>query len=145
MPIPDFQRANIKELFSMYDEKAENKIPSEKLRLLLRSLGVRITSSEVRDILVEIGNPDFIEFNTVLSVIEKYGESLLDLDEYRIAFSLLENQDTGHVTAESLIEAYKQIGQTVQPEKAEELIQLTSLFGRRNFNLQDFIVHCMRK
>jgi Ca2+-binding EF-hand superfamily protein len=81
----------------------------------------------------------------VVALITRYGESFIDLDEYRLAFNLLDKSGQGIVRPEDLVQVYGLIGQKIELEKAKELVEKTSLFGKDSFNLQDFIVYSMRK
>jgi len=145
MSMPDFQRANVKEIFAIYDAEKKNQISKEKLRPLMRSLGVKLMENEVREILIDLGNPDVLEFETVVSLIIKYGESFLDLDEYRLAFNLLDRSNSGFVMAMDVVKTYDLAGQRVEIQQAEQLVKSVSLFGRNRFNLQELIVYLMRK
>jgi Ca2+-binding EF-hand superfamily protein len=145
MPIPDSQRAAIKEMFAIYDKDGDNLLDSTEIRPLMRSLGVHLAESEVKDLLVEQGELDKVSFNTVVNIIERYEHHLKDLDAYRIAFGIMDKENTGLVNANGILSTLAGIGQEFDVTKAQELVRRIQLFSTDSFNLQEFFVFMMNK
>jgi len=99
------QEAEIEKLweaFGVFDEDGSGSISVEELGSVMRSLGQNPTSVELRDLIKEVdidrsGTIDFEEFKSLMISRQGDRESRL-----KLAFSVFDKDNTGHITAEEM-------------------------------------------
>ena len=78
------KKQDIEDAFSLFDKENTNSIPEDKLRFILRALGVNITESEYEELLLEISpasKPSLITLEQLMQIMEKKAKDTDTLED----------------------------------------------------------------
>jgi Ca2+-binding EF-hand superfamily protein len=141
---PD-QIAELKEIFSVFDKNAENKVPNDDVKNILQALGYELTEAEIRSLILEHTKQDgFTRFDEMCNI---YAQHTLDFEcmlSTRMAFNLMDKERKGYVTPEDVIMFFTTIDEEISREQAENMVRETSLFGYDKFNVVEFFIKSMK-
>lgn len=123
--ITDEIKEEIKDVLDLFDGDIQGKIPSNKLKLAMKALGLEPTDDEVNTILKELdkNNEGYI---TSDNFTKKMSEKMLEInqvEEMKKAFKLLADEETHKITFKSLQKAVRDIEKDMKDEKILQLIQ----------------------
>lgn len=123
--IPDEIKEEIKDVLDLFDGEIQGKIPSNKLKLAMKALGLEPTDDEVNNILKELdkNNEGFI---TSDNFTKKMSEKMLEInqaEEMKKAFKLVVDEETQKITFKSLQKAVKDINKDMKDDEILQLIQ----------------------
>ena len=123
--IPDEIKEEIKDVLDLFDGEIQGKIPSNKLKLAMKALGLEPTDDEVNNILKELdkNNEGFI---TSDNFTKKMSEKMLEInqtEEMKKAFKLVVDEETQKITFKSLQKAVRDINKDMKDDEILQLIQ----------------------
>ena len=123
--IPDEIKEEIKDVLDLFDGEIQGKIPSNKLKLAMKALGLELTDDEVNNILKELdkNNEGFI---TSDNFTKKMSEKMLEInqaEEMKKAFKLVVEEETQKITFKSLQKAVRDINKDMKDDEILQLIQ----------------------
>ena len=123
--IPNEIKEEIKEILDLFDGEIQGKIPSNKLKLAMKALGLEPTDDEVNNILKELdkNNEGFI---TSDNFTKKMSEKMLEInqaEEMKKAFKLVVDEETQKITFKSLQKAVRDINKDMKDDEILQLIQ----------------------
>ena len=123
--IPDEIKEEIKDVLDLFDGEIQGKIPSNKLKLAMKALGLELTDDEVNNILKELdkNNEGFI---TSDNFTKKMSEKMLEInqaEEMKKAFKLVVDEETQKITFKSLQKAVRDINKDMKDDEILQLIQ----------------------
>ena len=123
--IPDEIKEEIKDVLDLFDGEIQGKIPSNKLKLAMKALGLEPTDDEVNNILKELdkNNEGFI---TSDNFTKKMSEKMLEInqtEEMKKAFKLVVDEETQKITFKSLQRAVRDINKDMKDDEILQLIQ----------------------
>ncbi|KAJ3390809.1 Calcium-binding component of the spindle pole body (SPB) half-bridge [Lobulomyces angularis] len=135
------QKTEIKEAFALFDTDKDNKLDYHELKVAMRALGFDVKKQEVLKILRDFDNEDqglidFDDFNKVMT------EKILDRDpieEIKKAFQLFDDDGTGKINLRNLRRVAKEIGEQVDDDELQAMIEEFDLDQDGEINEQEFI------
>ncbi|KAI8848750.1 hypothetical protein BC829DRAFT_375033 [Chytridium lagenaria] len=135
------QKLEIKEAFDLFDTDKDSALDYHELKVAMRALGFEVKKAEVLKILRDFdkngqGLIEFDDFNKVMT------EKILDrdpLEEIRKAFQLFDDDGTGRITLRNLRRVAKEIGENLDDEELQAMIDEFDLDQDGEINEQEFI------
>ncbi|KAJ3092899.1 Calcium-binding component of the spindle pole body (SPB) half-bridge [Quaeritorhiza haematococci] len=135
------QKLEIKEAFELFDTDKDNALDYHELKVAMRALGFDVKKAEVLKILREYdkdgrGLIEFDDFNKVMT------ERILDRDpieELRKAFQLFDDDGSGKISLRNLRRVAKEIGENIDDEELQAMIDEFDLDQDGEINEQEFI------
>ncbi|KAJ3333039.1 Calcium-binding component of the spindle pole body (SPB) half-bridge [Blyttiomyces sp. JEL0837] len=139
--ITEEQKMEIKEAFELFDTDKDGCLDYHELKVAMRALGFDVKKAEVLKILREYdkdgqGLIDFDDFNKVMT------ERILDRDpieEIKKAFQLFDDDGTGKISLRNLRRVAKEIGENLDDEELQAMIDEFDLDQDGEINEQEFI------
>ncbi|GAB4289383.1 MAG: hypothetical protein Fur0025_23800 [Oscillatoriaceae cyanobacterium] len=124
------------EAFTVFDADGSGAISVEELGQVVRSLGQNPSDIELREMIKEVdvdasGTIDFEEFKALM--VAQRGDRLSRL---KLAFSVFDEDGSGHITAEEMKEVMGQFGLT-EPE-LEEMLKEVDFDGDGSIDFEEF-------
>ncbi|KAJ3211395.1 Calcium-binding component of the spindle pole body (SPB) half-bridge [Entophlyctis luteolus] len=135
------QKTEIKEAFDLFDTNKDGALDYHELKVAMRALGFDIKKADVLKILREFdkdgqGLIEFADFNKVMT------EKILDrdpLEEIRKAFQLFDDDNTGKISVRNLRRVAKEIGENLDDDELQAMIDEFDLDQDGEINEQEFI------
>jgi len=131
--LTDWQIAEFKEAFSLFDKDGDGTITTKELGTVMRSLGQNPTETELQDMINEVdadgngnGTIDFPEFLTMMA------RKMKDTDceeEIREAFRVFDKDGNGFISAAELRHVMTNLGEKLTDEEVVEMIREADLDG----------------
>ncbi|EGF80654.1 hypothetical protein BATDEDRAFT_87987 [Batrachochytrium dendrobatidis JAM81] len=139
--LTDEQKQEIQEAFELFDTDKDNALDYHELKVAMRALGFDVKKAEVLKVLRDYdkdnqGLIDFEGFNKVMT------ERILDrdpLEEIRKAFQLFDDDGTGKISLRNLRRVAKEIGESLDDEELQAMIDEFDLDQDGEINEQEFI------
>eukprot|EP00842_Homolaphlyctis_polyrhiza_P004611 jgi/Hompol1/5150/HPOL_001896-RA len=139
--LTDEQKQEIKEAFELFDTDKDGALDFHELKVAMRALGFDVKKAEVLKILRDYdkeghGLIEFEDFSKVMT------ERILDrdpLEEIRKAFQLFDDDNTGKISLRNLRRVAKEIGENLDDEELQAMIDEFDLDQDGEINEQEFI------
>ncbi|KAK2462853.1 hypothetical protein APHAL10511_005051 [Amanita phalloides] len=139
--ITDDQKQEIKEAFELFDTDKDGCIDYHELKVAMRALGFDLKKAEVLKILRDHdkaghGLMDFEDFAKIMS------ERILSRDpmeEIRRAFQLFDDDNTGKISLRNLRRVAKDIGDRLEDDELQAMIDEFDLDQDGEINEEEFI------
>ncbi|PWN50034.1 putative CDC31-spindle pole body component, centrin [Violaceomyces palustris] len=139
--LSDEQRQEIREAFELFDTDKDGAIDYHELKVAMRALGFDLQKAEVLKLLRD-NDPhganvmDFENFNRIMS--ERIA-SRDPMDEIRRAFALFDDDGKGKIDLKKLKRVAKELGESLDDEELQAMIDEFDLDQDRAINEQEFI------
>ncbi|KAJ3084124.1 EF-hand [Rhizoclosmatium globosum] len=141
LDISEDQKTEVKEAFELFDTDKDGCLDYHELKVAMRALGFDVKKAEVLKILREFdkdgqGLIEFADFSKVMT------ERILDrdpLEEIRKAFQLFDDDGTGKISVRNLRRVAKEIGENLDDEELQAMIDEFDLDQDGEINEQEFI------
>eukprot|EP01088_Endostelium_zonatum_P004444 TRINITY_DN15695_c0_g1_i1.p1 TRINITY_DN15695_c0_g1~~TRINITY_DN15695_c0_g1_i1.p1 ORF type:complete len:150 (-),score=44.69 TRINITY_DN15695_c0_g1_i1:98-547(-) len=135
------QIAEFKEAFALFDKNGDGSITSKELGIVMRSLGLHPTESDLREMIQEVdtdksGNIDFTEF---LGMMARKMQDSEGEEEIRDAFKVFDKEGNGSISAAELRHVLTHLGEKLSEEEVDELIREADVDGDGQINYEEFI------
>ncbi|KAF5332590.1 hypothetical protein D9611_005229 [Ephemerocybe angulata] len=135
------QKQEIKEAFELFDTDKDGCVDYHELKVAMRALGFDMKKAEVLKILrdhdkTNHGLMDFEDFAKVMS------EKILardPIEEIRRAFQLFDDDGTGKISVRNLRRVAKEIGDRLEDDELQAMIDEFDLDGDGEINEQEFL------
>ena len=139
--ITEEQSQEIKEAFDLFDSESTGYIDSKELKVAMRALGFEPKKEEIRKILSEVdkqgeGNISFEDFLSIMT------EKMLERDpieEMKKAFHLICEEGQDKITLKSLQKVAKELGENMNIEELQEMIEEADRDGDGEIGEEDFL------
>ncbi|KAI8613918.1 hypothetical protein BC830DRAFT_1066068 [Chytriomyces sp. MP71] len=139
--ITEDQKTEIREAFELFDTDKDGALDYHELKVAMRALGFDVKKAEVLKILREFdkeghGLIEYADFAKVMT------ERILDrdpLDEIKKAFQLFDDDGTGKISVRNLRRVAKEIGENLDDEELQAMIDEFDLDQDGEINEQEFI------
>ncbi|KAI9144948.1 hypothetical protein BKA69DRAFT_1025103 [Paraphysoderma sedebokerense] len=139
--LTDEQKLEVKEAFELFDTDKDGAIDYHELKVAMRALGFDVKKAEVLKIIRDYdkngqGLIEFDDFNKVMT------ERILardPIDEIRKAFALFDDDNTGKISIRNLRRVAKELGESLDDEELQAMIDEFDLDQDGEINEQEFI------
>ncbi|THV05515.1 Ca2+-binding EF-hand superfamily protein [Dendrothele bispora CBS 962.96] len=138
--LSDEQKQEIKEAFELFDTDKDGRIDYHELKVAMRALGFDMKKAEVLKLLRDNdkaghGLMDFEDFARIMS------ERILardPMEEIRRAFQLFDDDNTGKISLRNLRRVAKEIGDRLEDDELQAMIDEFDLDQDGEINEQEF-------
>merc|ERR1711998_63310 len=135
------EKADFRKNFNLFDKKRTGSIPIGDMGTVLRSLGQNPTEAELAALMVEVdkdnsGTIEFEEFVDLMARTNKTHEQMEE--EIKNAFLTFDADGSGYITREELIETLTTMGDPVDEETINGMIQEADVDGDGKINYEEF-------
>ncbi|TFK42153.1 Ca2+-binding EF-hand superfamily protein [Crucibulum laeve] len=138
--LSDEQKQEIKEAFELFDTDKDGCVDYHELKVAMRALGFDLKKAEVLKILRDHdktghGLMDFEDFAKIMS------ERILardPMEEIRRAFQLFDDDNTGKISLRNLRRVAKEIGDRLEDDELQAMIDEFDLDQDGEINEQEF-------
>lgn len=135
------QKADIKEAFNLYDTEGTGFIESKELKVAIRALGFEPKKEEIKRMIGEVdkdgtGKISFADFQQLMTV--KMAEKDSN-EEILKAFRLFDDDETGKISFKNLKRVAKELGENLNDEELQEMIEEADLDGDGEVNEEEFL------
>lgn len=139
--LSDEQKADIKEAFNLFDTEATGFIDSKELKVAIRALGFEPKKEEIKRMIADVdkegtGKISFVDFQQLMTV--KMAEKDSN-EEILKAFRLFDDDDTGKISFKNLKRVAKELGENLNDEELQEMIEEADLDGDGEVNEEEFL------
>ncbi|KAJ1033667.1 hypothetical protein NDA13_001652 [Ustilago tritici] len=139
--LTDEQRQEIKEAFELFDTDKDGAIDYHELKVAMRALGFDLKKAEVLKLLrdhdkTNSGLLEWEDFNHIMS--EKIA-SRDPMEEIRKAFALFDDDATGKISLRNLKRVAKELGETLDDDELQAMIDEFDLDQDGEINENEFI------
>ncbi|KAJ3272144.1 Calcium-binding component of the spindle pole body (SPB) half-bridge [Terramyces sp. JEL0728] len=139
--LTDDQKQEIKEAFELFDTDKDNALDYHELKVAMRALGFDAKKPEVLKILRDFDktNQGLIQFEDFQKIMT---EKIIDRDpieEIRKAFKLFDDDGTGKINLRNLRRVAKEIGENMDDDELQAMIDEFDLDQDGEINEQEFI------
>merc|ERR1711908_144563 len=141
MSFTDEQKKEFRKNFNLFDKKRTGSIPIADMGTVLRSLGQNPTEAELAALVEEVdkdksGTIEFDEFVDLMARTNKTQEQMEE--EIKNAFLTFDADGSGFITREELIETLTTMGDPVDEETINGMIQEADVDGDGKINYEEF-------
>lgn len=135
------QKADIKEAFNLFDTEATGLIETKELKVAIRALGFEPKKEEIKRMIAEVdkdgtGKISFGDFQQLMTV--KMAEKDSN-EEILKAFRLFDDDETGKISFKNLKRVAKELGENLNDEELQEMIEEADLDGDGEVNEEEFL------
>merc|ERR1712072_1458001 len=135
------QKQDFRKNFNLFDKKRTGSIPLPDMGTVLRSLGQNPTEAELQALMEEVdkdksGAIEFEEFVDLMSRTNKSKDQMQN--EIREAFLTFDADGSGYITRDELVETLTTMGDPVDEEVINGMIQEADLDGDGKINYEEF-------
>ena len=133
------QYAEYKETFTLFDKAGKGNISIIELGNIMNSLGLGISTSELKEILKElnVSGKDTIDFEDFLSLMVNMAPSTDNI--FEDAFKLFDKNGNGTITARELKEVMNSFGENLSDHEVDEIFYELDLDRDGKINYADFM------
>merc|ERR1711988_1080941 len=141
MEFTDAEKAEFRKNFNLFDKKRTGAIPIGDMGTVLRSLGQDPTEAELSALMEEVdkdnsGTIEFEEFVDLMARTNKTHEQMQE--EIKNAFLTFDADGSGYITREELIETLTTMGDPVDEETINGMLNEADLDGDGKINYTEF-------
>ncbi|KAG6815903.1 Calcium-binding component of the spindle pole body (SPB) half-bridge [Tephrocybe sp. NHM501043] len=136
---PD-QQTEIKEAFELFDSDKDNCLDYHELKVAMRALGFDLKKAEVLKLLKDHDKSGhgLIEFSDFAKIMTDKILARDPMEEIRRAFHLFDDDKTGKISIRNLRRVAKEIGDNLDDEELQAMIEEFDLDGDGEINEQEF-------
>merc|ERR1712226_1814435 len=135
------QKHEIREAFDLFDTDGKGRIDVKELKVTMRALGFEPKKEDIKKALADLGKDgnSTIDFNDFYQIMEiKMGERdpKAEMEE---AFRLFDDNNTGKISFKNLKRVCQEIGENINDEEMQEMIEEADRNGDGQVDLQEFL------
>ncbi|KAJ3304079.1 Calcium-binding component of the spindle pole body (SPB) half-bridge, partial [Gonapodya sp. JEL0774] len=118
------QKQEVKEAFELFDTDKDGKLDYHELKVAMRALGFEVKKAEVLKILREVDREgqNLIAYTDFVRIMTERILARDPMDEVRRAFKLFDDDGTGKITLRNLRRVAKEIGEQLDDEELQAMI-----------------------
>ncbi|KAI9104525.1 hypothetical protein DFS34DRAFT_198748 [Phlyctochytrium arcticum] len=136
------QKQEIREAFDLFDTDKDNALDYHELKVAMRALGFDLKKPEVLKILRDYEKdqqPGLIEFDDFNKVMTEKILARDPIEEIRKAFHLFDDDRTGKITLRNLRRVAKEIGENLDDDELQAMIDEFDQDQDGEINEQEFL------
>uniref|UniRef100_A0A7R9V3B1 Caltractin n=1 Tax=Chlamydomonas euryale TaxID=1486919 RepID=A0A7R9V3B1_9CHLO len=134
------QLGELKEAFELFDADGGGTIDMTELRVAMKALGFEQTKEEVRKTVWEIDSDGSgtISFEEFVSLVTKQSQGKDKKQELKEAYKLFDQEPKGHISLVDLQRAADELGENVDNEQLQSMLEVADHDGDGLVSLADF-------
>ena len=138
--LPEYQMAEVREAFRLFDLDHSGDIDLRELGTVLRALGANPSQDELAAMMAQVdddnsGRIEFEEFCKLLATKIQVTDTQAELQE---AFHVFDENDTGEISTASLRTIVSGLAEHLNPEEVDEIIELVDTGRTGRVSLEQF-------
>lgn len=139
--LTDEQRQEIKEAFELFDTDKDGAIDYHELKVAMRALGFDLKKAEVLKLLRDHDktNSGLLEWDDFNRIMSERIAARDPMDEIRKAFALFDDDATGKISLRNLKRVAKELGETLDDDELQAMIDEFDLDQDGEINENEFI------
>ncbi len=135
------QKEEIKEAFDLFDTNGTGKIDAKELKVAMRALGFEPKKGEIRNIIIDVdkegtGTVEYQDFLDLMTIKMRERDPV---EEMKKAFQLFLDDDSDKITLKHLKKVAKELGENMEDEELQEMIDEADRDGDGAISEDDFI------
>ncbi|KAI9503020.1 Calcium-binding component of the spindle pole body (SPB) half-bridge [Coemansia spiralis] len=136
----------IKEAFNLFDTNRDGKIDYFEVKVAMRALGFDPKKDEVIRMIQRYGFEDSSQMGLegFVKVVSEKISTLDPVEEYKKAFRLIDEGNTGMIKVHNLRRIAKELGETISEDELVAMIEEFDLDNDGGINEEEFIKIMMR-
>merc|ERR1712110_599638 len=129
------------EAFTLFDKNGDGKITAEEFGLVMRSLGMNVSPTELKDMLneVDINGDGTIDFSEFLTLMSKNTKEFDEKQELRATFNVFDKDGDGYITAAELRNVMTNLGEKLSDAEIDEMIKGADTDGDWRVSYYEFV------
>lgn len=136
------KKAEIRELFDMFDKNKDGHISTSELGTVFRGLGQNPTEKDLKEMVAECdkngnGTVEINEFCDLMG--DKLKDKSTTQEELREAFKVFDRDGNGFVDFKELKAAMKQLGEKMSEEDIKEMIAEADIDSDGKVSYEEFV------
>ena len=127
--LTEYQIAEYKEAFQIFDKHGEGTISSKELGTIMRSLGLNPSDEDLKEIIDSFDNEknnNLIDFNSFLMIMAKRKNDVDKEEDLLDAFRVFDKENNGKISARELRYVMMSSGEDLNENDIEEMIREAS-------------------
>ena len=139
--LTDEQKQEIKEAFDLFDTENTNKIDIKELKVALRAMGFESQREDMKRYQAEL-DPDskgMVDYATFYEFMTKKMQERDPVEEMKRAFRLFLDDDGTKIGLKQLKKVAKDLGETMNDEELQEMIDEADRDGDGFISEEDFV------
>ncbi|KAF8215653.1 hypothetical protein K438DRAFT_2007975 [Mycena galopus ATCC 62051] len=142
--LTDEQKQEIKEAFELFDTDGDGAVDYHELKVAMRALGFDMKKAEVLKILRDhdttgrVDGRSLMNFDDFAKIMSERILARDPMDEIRRAFQLFDDDNTGKISLRNLRRVAKEIGDRLEDDELQAMIEEFDLDGDGEINEQEF-------
>ncbi|KAF8641455.1 hypothetical protein AX16_009967 [Volvariella volvacea WC 439] len=138
--LTDEQKHEIKEAFELFDTDKDGLIDYHELRVAMRALGFDVKKADVLKLLRDHDqkNENMMDFDSFAKIMTDMILQRDPMEEIRRAFQLFDDDRTGKISLKNLRRVAKEIGDRLEDEELQAMIDEFDLDHDGEINEQEF-------
>ena len=127
--LTEYQIAEYKEAFQIFDKHGEGAISSKELGTIMRSLGLNPSDEDLKEIIDSFDNEknnNLIDFNSFLMIMAKRKNDIDKEEDLLDAFRVFDKENNGKISARELRYVMMSSGEDLNENDIEEMIREAS-------------------
>jgi centrin-3 len=139
--ISDEQKQEIKEAFELFDTDKDGAVDYHELKVAMRALGFDLKKAEVLKTLRDHDKTGhgLLEYDDFAKIMTEKILSRDPMDELRRAFQLFDDDNTGKISIRNLRRVAKEIGDRLEEDELQAMIDEFDLDQDGEISEQEFI------
>ena len=136
------QKMEIREAFDLFDTDGTGRIDVKELKVAMRALGFEPKKEDIKKALADLGAKDgnsTIDFEDFLKITEAKMAERDPKEEMEKAFRLFDDDNTGKISFKNLKRVTQELGENINDEELQEMINEADRDGDGQVNLQEFL------
>ena len=124
--LTEYQIAEYKEAFQIFDKHGEGTISSKELGTIMRSLGLNPSDEDLKEIIDSFDNEknnNLIDFNSFLMIMGKRKNDIDKEEDLLDAFRVFDIENNGKISARELRYVMMSTGEELNENDIEEMIR----------------------
>lgn len=136
--LSDDRVAELKKVFEGYDAEGTGAIPVSKLGAVMRSLGYKLTESNLQDILGPVERT-VITFSEFITMMAKDVLAVNTEEEFKQVFKVFDHNGDGLVSCAELRYAMTNLGQKLSSEDVDAMIRVVDKDAKGKLTFDEFV------
>ena len=127
--LTEYQIAEYKEAFQIFDKHGEGAISSKELGTIMRSLGLNPSDEDLKEIIDSFDNEknnNLIDFNSFLVIMAKRKNDIDKEEDLIDAFRVFDKENNGKISSRELRYVMMSSGEDLNENDIEEMIREAS-------------------